>query len=217
MSIMRVYIFLLLLLLIACNEKKEQVITKSLENSESIATKLDSANQIEKKDIDTSKNSIADEEYIKPRVKVNIEKNLTKEQLVGFLPKSINGFETVTPTTASIQENDSIVIVTAKGQYNIKGSRSLILIDINDYGINSENFLSGRYKKLPSEPGTLFESISEAGIKGYFKWQDAYQSGVIRFTINNRFEVIIRADKTTFEKFKSYINLVDFNKIKSIK
>ncbi len=212
----RIYILFLITLLIACNEDKEKKVSNN-EIKQSVSTKQDT--DLKKVIItkNTTEAKVDEKEYDKPRVHLNKEINLSKEVLITYLPAMVPEFQTITPTTGSIQQDDSVVIVTAKGQYILKGTKSSVLIDINDYGRKAENILAERYLKLPKEPGAFFEPILETGIKGYVKWLDANQSGIIKLTVNNRFEIIIRVDKSTIEKLKSYINLIDLNKIKSIK
>lgn len=197
----------------SCIEDKKNPDTKvvgkdtTLSNNEVIAKSDSSINKKQKKELDLDK----------PRVIISKEKNLSKEELLELLPKQIDDFQTVTPTKGAIQEDENTVRTFAKGQYLNKSTNSTILIDINDWGRGDSQVLIDRYKKIPSEPGAEFEQLKEPAVNGYIKWMEDLKNGAVRIAINNRFEIIVRVEKSSKENLMKYLKMIDINRIKLIR
>ncbi len=194
------FIFFLIFNFIACNQNKNQV------------DKIDSI-QLSQKELEYLKKM---EE--KKNQYYDYSNNLTPEEIIEFLPKSLSGFETL-PNTMGTQVDQSGKIYTfAKGQYTNENKQSIV-IDIFDYGRGNEPPNKEIYDNPPDDLEAPAIKFSNKYSKGFYLYDQKLNYSRLDVLVNNRFVVIVRFNRPNEnpEYVKDVLNKVNLRKLKDVK
>lgn len=219
-------LFLLILssiILLSCNDVEETVIIntdstqviESISNSETLeSTKnIDSIRLLKEQEYLANQKLKEEKKVILD--KVAKEKNLSKDKLLEFLPKNIDGFKELPSATGKTIESDDAITIFARKQFlDSKGKRS-ILFDIFDYGRGNPVLNAHIYENKPDDLDATVTDYKIPNAKGFYYWLNQKAYGHIEVLADSRFVVMVRL--TGFEKnddiLKSYISMIDINNL----
>ncbi|MFA5512253.1 MAG: hypothetical protein WC313_07365 [Candidatus Kapaibacterium sp.] len=204
-------LFFSLAFIISCENEKSDELIESSDTLVSEQISIHNDTSLTQKEAEYLQ-SLEKKEEVKERYQQIIkEKNLTKEQLLEFLPASINGFQSLPHTTGKSYENDSAVTISVRRQFK-NDKRQTLVFDLFDYGNGNPIPHKLRFEVLPTDLDGVTFPIEMDGSKGYYYWVDNKNYGHIEVIAADRFVIIIRIngfepDNDLIENFLKQVNI----------
>lgn len=156
---------------------------------------------------------------IKEKKKLEIEKasqeiNLSKKELLDFLPETLEGFKQLPASTGKTIENNNALTIYARKQF-IDDKKRSILFDIFDYGRGNPVNNSVIYDSNPKDLDATATPYITDDVKGFFYWLNQKSYGHFEVMIDNRFVVMIRLSgfKHDDETLKEYISMINIKNL----
>ncbi len=168
-----------------------------------------------------TKNRIAEENFYlakmeaKENTPYNFSDNLKPEELAEFLPKSINGFETLPNSLGTQSTDDGKLFTFAKGQFS-NSQRQSVIVDIFDYGKGNDIPNIKIYDEPPADLDSPVKKFQNEYSKGFWLIDKKLKYSRLEVLVGNRFVVIVRFNRPS-DNNEEILNILKAVKLKELK